>query len=58
MKSAPVIIPGLNQQPTDPEVPELVKRRKHTAAYATAKLRILQAADACAEQGQIGAELA
>lgn len=47
-------IPGMNQQPTDPEVPEVVKRRKHTAAY---KLRILQEVDACTEQGQIGALL-
>ncbi len=50
-------ITGLNQQSTDPEVPEVIKRRKHTAAYATAKLRILQEADACTEQGQIGALL-
>jgi len=47
-------ITGMNQQPTDPEVSEVVKRRKHTAAY---KLRILQEADACTEQGQIGALL-
>lgn len=47
-------IPGMNQQPADPEVPEVVKRRKHTAAY---KLRILKEADACTEQGQIGALL-
>lgn len=47
-------ITGMIQQPTDPEVPEVVKRRKHTAAY---KLRILQEADACTEQGQIGALL-
>lgn len=44
----------LPQQPADPEVPEVVKRRKHTAAY---KLRILKEADACTEQGQIGALL-
>lgn len=47
-------IPGMNQQPADPEVSEVVKRRKHTAAY---KLRILKEADACTEQGQIGALL-
>jgi len=47
-------ITGLRQHPADPEVPEVVKRRKHTAAY---KLRILQEADACTEQGQIGALL-
>ncbi len=46
-------ITGVNQQP-DPEVPEVVKRRKHTAAY---KLRILKEADVCTEQGQIGALL-
>lgn len=41
-------------RPADPEVTEIVKRRKHTAAY---KLRILSEADACAEQGQLGALL-
>jgi transposase len=47
-------ITGMNQQPADPEVAEVVKRRKHTAAY---KLRILAEADACTEQGQLGALL-
>ena len=36
----------------DPEVPEQAKRRRFTAAY---KARILAAADACSEPGQIGA---
>lgn len=38
----------------EPEVPEVVKRRKYTVAY---KLRILKETDACADQGQIGALL-
>ena len=38
----------------DPEVPEQAKRRRFTAAY---KARILAAADACSEPGQIGALL-
>jgi transposase len=38
----------------DPEVPEKKPRRKYTAQY---KLRILQAADACTEPGQLGALL-
>ncbi len=46
--------PGAKHQPPDPEVPEVVRRRKYTAAY---KLRILQEADACTEQGQLGALL-
>jgi len=45
---------NLANRPADPEVPEIVKRRKHTAAY---KLRILSEADACTEQGQLGALL-
>lgn len=47
-------ITGTNPQVADPEVSEVVKRRKHTASY---KLRILKEADACTEQGQIGALL-
>ena len=35
----------------DPEVPEKKPRRRFTANY---KLRILQAADACSEPGQLG----
>jgi hypothetical protein len=47
MKSAPIITSvRLNQQPADPEVPEVVKRRKHAAAY---KLRILKEAGACTD---------
>ena len=38
----------------DPEVPEKKPRRKFTAKY---KLRILAEADACTEQGQLGALL-
>ena len=38
----------------DPEVPEQAQRRRFTAAY---KARILAAADACSEPGQIGALL-
>ena len=38
----------------DPEVPENKKRRKFTTAY---KLRILQEADQCEKNGQIGALL-
>ncbi len=38
----------------DPEVLEQAKRRRFTAAY---KARILVAADACREPGQIGALL-
>lgn len=45
---------NLANRPADPEVVEVVKRRKHTAAY---KLRILTEADGCTEQGQIGALL-
>ena len=40
--------------PPDPEVPEKKPRRKFTAQY---KLRILAEADACTEQGQLGALL-
>jgi len=40
--------------PPDPEVPEKKPRRKFTAKY---KLRILVEADACIEQGQLGALL-
>jgi transposase-like protein len=40
--------------PPDPEVPEKKPRRKFTAKY---KLRILAEADACTEQGQLGALL-
>ena len=45
----PVIV-----SPPDPEVPEKKPRRKFTANY---KLGILSEADACTEQGQIGALL-
>jgi transposase-like protein len=45
----PVII-----SPPDPEVPEKKPRRKFTARY---KLRVLAEADACTEQGQLGALL-
>jgi transposase-like protein len=45
----PVII-----SPPDPEVSEKKPRRKFTAKY---KLRILDEADACTEQGQLGALL-
>ena len=38
----------------DPEVSEKARRRRYTAGY---KLGILEAADACAEPGQIGALL-
>jgi transposase-like protein len=38
----------------DPEVPEKAVRRKFTAAY---KLRILKEAEACTQQGQLGALL-
>ncbi len=38
----------------DPEVPEKAIRRKFTAAY---KLRILKEAEACTQQGQLGALL-
>ena len=40
-----------NTSTPNPEVPEQKPRRKFTAAY---KLRILQAADACIEPGQLG----
>lgn len=40
--------------PPDPEVSEIKPRRRFTAVY---KLRILQQADQCTEQGQIGALL-
>lgn len=40
--------------PPDPEVPEKKPRRKFTAKY---KLRILAEADACTQQGQLGALL-
>ena len=40
--------------PPDPEVPEKKPRRRFTAKY---KLRILAAADACTEQGQLGSLL-
>ena len=38
----------------DPEVPEKAARRSYTAEY---KRRILREAEACKEQGQIGALL-
>jgi transposase-like protein len=38
----------------DPEVPEKAKRRRFTAEY---KLWVLKQADACTEQGQLGALL-
>jgi transposase-like protein len=44
----------LNCSLPDPEVPEKKRRRKFTAKY---KLRILGEADACTEQGQLGALL-
>lgn len=44
---------GINVVP-DPEVPEKAARRSYTAEY---KRRILREADACKEQGQIGALL-
>jgi transposase-like protein len=40
--------------PPDPEVPEKKPRRRFTAKY---KLRILDEADACTENGQLGALL-
>jgi transposase-like protein len=40
--------------PPDPEVPEKKPRRNFTAKY---KLRILAEADACTQQGQLGAML-
>ena len=45
---------GTRVDPPDPEVPEKKPRRSFTAAY---KLRILQEADQCTRQGQIGALL-
>jgi transposase-like protein len=42
------------QDPSDPEVPETVPRRRFTAAF---KLRILQQADQCTQPGEIGALL-
>jgi len=44
---------GINVVP-DPEVPEKAARRSYTAEY---KRRILREADACKEQGQLGALL-
>ena len=38
----------------DPEVPEKIFRRKHTAKY---KLRILEEADTCTQPGEIGSLL-
>jgi len=45
---------GTRVDPPDPEVPEQKPRRRFTAAY---KLRILEEADKCTVQGQIGALL-
>jgi len=46
--------PGPVQDVPDPEVPEKARRRRFSAAY---KLRILKAADACTQIGEIGALL-
>jgi hypothetical protein len=51
MAGAPAHLAG---SAPDPEVPEKKSRRKFTAKY---KLRILAAADACTQPGQIGALL-
>ena len=45
---------GAMPSPPDPEVAEQPKRRRFSAAY---KARIVLAADACSERGQIGALL-
>jgi len=45
---------SFDSSPPDPEVPEKKPRRKFTAKY---KLRILAEADACTQQGQLGALL-
>jgi len=45
---------SFDSSPPDPEVPEKKLRRKFTAKY---KLRILAEADACTQQGQLGALL-
>lgn len=40
-----------NDSQADPEVPEKASRRRFTATY---KLRMLEEADRCTEQGQVG----
>ena len=40
--------------PPDPEVPEVARRRRFTAAY---KLRVLEEAERCTEPGELGALL-
>ena len=53
-ESAGDVEPGPRPVEPDPEVPEKARRRRFSAAY---KLRILQAAEACTEPGEIGALL-
>ncbi len=53
-ESAGGVEPGPRPVEPDPEVPEKARRRRFSAAY---KLRVLRAAEACTEPGEIGALL-